>query len=351
MISSAWVICGLHPFNKERALGFLPRVPPGTKQHEVRRTRMPTISGKILTSFDMEKEIMSWIVQRESEKHGLSESEIKERRLLLIREKFKTDLRERITKEEIMANMRYEIEERRLLAISLKEGKVTPESILDEVDGSSLGLPPTPITITFPEKPPTESSTKPTAAAIGLITEENGKPPVSSSVTQKMTRPAEVGRWGGNPWVVGGGLGDEARVEKKEPESGKGAGRGEGRGDSGRSAGGGGEGMISSISSADATKAPEVSTPGRGGEGMISSIPSPDNLPAPTSSSSSSSLYKSNHQRKNRNKPYSPTSDATIDENNKETSSSTNLRRCSSRIPYHKYREDYLTLSDFESDE
>ena len=49
-------------------------------------------------------------------------------------------------------------------------------------------------------------------------------------------------------------------------------------------------------------------------------------------------------------KSYIPSSDATTDENSKETSSSTNLRRRSSRIPCLKYMDDYLTLSDFESD-
>ena len=95
-------VSGLYPFNKEKALGWLLI---GDAPAEPAKRRGPSLSGRILTSFELEKEIMEWILTREEKesKRQISDRQknaIKEAKLAAIREKVEQVQRTIHTKEE-----------------------------------------------------------------------------------------------------------------------------------------------------------------------------------------------------------------------------------------------------------
>ena len=64
-------------------------LPVGSDEIEQKRKSIPSLSGRILTSFEMEEEIMKWIIRKEQRKNpSLTQARIKEQKLAQIREKF-----------------------------------------------------------------------------------------------------------------------------------------------------------------------------------------------------------------------------------------------------------------------
>ena len=62
-------------------------LPLGEDEVVQKQRVMPSISGRILTSFEVEEEIMRWIIRKEQKNNpNLSQSGIKERKLAQIRE-------------------------------------------------------------------------------------------------------------------------------------------------------------------------------------------------------------------------------------------------------------------------
>ena len=142
VIATAWNICGLHPFDKQKALG---KLPIGEACIEKPKTRKgPSISGRVLTSFEVEKEIMEWILNREEKqsKRQISDREknaMKKAKLATIREKLEAVQHTIHIKEEQNATMRLNMEEERLRALSVVAGKLTPEVVQSEQAGQRLG--------------------------------------------------------------------------------------------------------------------------------------------------------------------------------------------------------------------
>ena len=122
VVSSAWRIAGLHPFNKSIPLGSLPVGTP-TERTSVRKA--PDISGKILTSFDMECAIMRWTLEREETlspkqlavRQHSERMEIKFREAVLQGERIQKELREQ---EEAEAAVRVEADRSRMMALLIR---------------------------------------------------------------------------------------------------------------------------------------------------------------------------------------------------------------------------------------
>ena len=133
IVSSAWKICGLHPFNKSIVLSSLP---PGNSSETNSSRKALDISGKVLTSFDMEKCIMQWMIEREQ---VLSTRQLDSRQHIeRLEANFKEALRqaEQIQKqireeEEAHAAIRLETEQNKLMSILLREGRVGSDEIIN----------------------------------------------------------------------------------------------------------------------------------------------------------------------------------------------------------------------------
>ena len=137
VVSSAWYTSGLHPFNKSVPLGCLPT---GNSENHISTRKGLDISGKILTSFEMELAIMRWTLDREQ---ALSAKELDERER---RERLEIKFREaRQQAEQIQKQIRDEEEAnagqegmpRRTSPHAVKGG-VPPRTTPQALEGSVL---------------------------------------------------------------------------------------------------------------------------------------------------------------------------------------------------------------------